>query len=334
MEARGFHSGWYKNDDEKKMKVLMVASGTSDLGINSFVKEQADALKKYGIETDLFPIKEKGIKGYLKYAMKLRRFVKEKHYDVVHAHFIWAGVVALFQRSSPSVISFIGCDINRPNFRRTAKLLTFKRAKRLIFVSKKLMELAGNPENGRMIQYGVDLDKFFPVDKLEARKQLGWEADKKYIFFASRFDRPEKNPELAFEAVKLLEAEGNSFQLIEFKGIPAEKLNYYFNATDVFLLTSIREGSPQSVKEAMAANTPVVSTDVGDVQDVVAGIEGNYVTGFSAREVADAILKASQVSGGRTQGRKRLQDIGYDMESLTKKLVAVYKEIEQERSPF
>lgn len=313
------------------MRVLMVASGTSELGMNSFVKEQADALRKYGIETDLFPIKEKGISGYLKYAMKLRKFVKEKHYDVVHAHFIWAGVVALFQSSTPSVISFIGCDINRKNFRRAAKLLTFRRAKRLIFVSKKLMELAGNPENGRMIQYGVDLDKFFPVAREEARKQLGWKQDEKYIFFASRFDRPEKNPQLAFDAVKLLEAEGHKFTLVEFKGIPAEKLNYYFNAADVFLLTSIREGSPQSVKEAMAANIPVVSTNVGDVSDVVAGVKGNFVTGFEVREVADAILKASQVSGGRTEGRNRLLEIGYDMDSLTKKLVSVYKEIEAEK---
>ncbi len=42
-------------------------------------------------------------------------------------------------------------------------------------------------------------------------------------------------------------------------------------ASDVLLLTSYWEGSPNVIKESMACNLPIISVDVGDVKEVISG---------------------------------------------------------------
>jgi len=44
------------------------------------------------------------------------------------------------------------------------------------------------------------------------------------------------------------------------------EMPWYYSAADAMILCSDSEGSPTSVKEALACNLPVVSTDVGDVR--------------------------------------------------------------------
>ena len=51
----------------------------------------------------------------------------------------------------------------------------------------------------------------------------------------------------------------------------------YINASDLHLLTSDFEGSPNSIKECMACNIPVVSTPVGNVSDMLSDVEGSFV---------------------------------------------------------
>lgn len=65
-----------------------------------------------------------------------------------------------------------------------------------------------------------------------------------------------------------------------------------FSISDLFLLTSNSEGSPNVIKEALASGTPVVSTDVGDVGEVIINKNlGIVVKGYDEKEFADAILE-------------------------------------------
>ena len=104
---------------------------------------------------------------------------------------------------------------------------------------------------------------------------------------------------------------------------------FYHNAADMVLLTSLWEGSPNVIKNAMACNIPIVSTDVGDVREVVGDTEGCFITSFHPQDVAEQIEMALAFAGtkGRTKGRKRLVEWGLDSKTVVKRIIGVYKEV-------
>ena len=108
----------------------------------------------------------------------------------------------------------------------------------------------------------------------------------KYIIWCSNPSRPEKNWPLAQEAVSLLKSQitnaeqrERSFERSEIRNhksqiklVPVynktpQEVAQYMNAADVMLLTSMSEGSPNVIKEALACNCPIVTTNVGDVEE-------------------------------------------------------------------
>ena len=103
---------------------------------------------------------------------------------------------------------------------------------------------------------------FKPITIEDARKQVGLKEDKLYVLFGSNPDRPEKNYQLAKEGVNLLEKE---VELVFLKNVNHKDVPHWLNAVDVVVLSSLWEGSPNVIKEAMACNKPIVSTKVGDV---------------------------------------------------------------------
>ena len=67
---------------------------------------------------------------------------------------------------------------------------------------------------------------------------------------------------------------------------------YYMNSADCILFTSIQEGSPNVIKEALACNIPIVSTNVGDVKERLETIDGCFVIDdYDAKNLAEALLK-------------------------------------------
>jgi teichuronic acid biosynthesis glycosyltransferase TuaC len=134
----------------------------------------------------------------------------------------------------------------------------------------------------------------------------------------------EKNYILAERAVKYID--DNRIKLITVSGIPNSELPFYYNAADVLILTSLWEGSPNVIKEAMACNCPIVSTDVGDVRSILGETEGTYLTSFDYRDVAEklsAAIKFTETSG-RTKGRERIMEKGLDSGSVSEKLINIY----------
>ena len=97
------------------------------------------------------------------------------------------------------------------------------------------------------------------------------------------------------------------------------------NACDLLIFTSMHEGSPNVIKEALACNLPIVSVDVGDVSRRLRGIEGCAIAaddrpGTLARELT-RVLKAKQA----IDGRSALMDL--DERTLTRKVIAVYQSV-------
>ena len=83
-----------------------------------------------------------------------------------------------------------------------------------------------------------------------------------------------KRYDIATTAVDLLKSRGIDVSIVTVWNAANERMPVYYSAADVMVLCSDTEGSPTSVKEALACGLPVVSTDVGDVRSIMAGIDG------------------------------------------------------------
>ena len=90
------------------------------------------------------------------------------------------------------------------------------------------------------------------------------------------------------------------------------------------MLTSLWEGSPNVIKEAMACNIPIVSTDVGDVREVIGNTEGCYITSFEPEYIAEKIELALQF-GKRTDGRENIKHLESSL--IARKIIDLYKKI-------
>jgi hypothetical protein len=182
-------------------------------------------------------------------------------------------------------------------------------------------------KNKEILPNGVDLALFYPIPKDEARNVLNFDRLRKIVLFASDSNRPEKNYSLAEKAVRMIKDQ--DIQMIELKNISQQQLRFYYCASDLLLLTSLHEGSPNVIKEAAACNCPIVSTDVGDVRWVVGDTEGCYVSSFDPQNVETNLRSALRFSEEkiRTTGRERIIKIGLDDETIAKKILEVYRKI-------
>lgn len=302
------------------MKILVLCSYNNHQ-IPPFISEQVELMTILGITIHYYLIEGKGINGYVKNLSRLKKEIFEFNPDIVHAHYGLSGLLANLQRKVPVITTFHGSDINVIT-NRPFSLLSSILSKHSIFISKKLSRKLIIKGRSAIIPSGVDLDLFFPVDKLEARKQLDLPPHEKLVLFAGSFNNRIKNYPLAKAAIDLL---GN-VRLLEMNGYTRTEVNLLMNACDVALLNSFHEGSPQFVKEAMACNRPVVSTNVGDVRNIFGDVEGCFIAKAHISDIAEKILMAFEFACLQ-KGRQRIIDLGLDLGSVTGEVLDVYKSI-------
>lgn len=302
------------------MKVLLVCSHNNHQ-ISPFIAEQAELMIRSGISIRYFLIQGKGIIGYLKNRVPLKKEIIEYHPDIVHAHYGLSGLLANLQRKVPVITTFHGSDVNLLT-NRPFSFLSFLFSKHSVFISEELSRKFTIKRKSSIIPSGVDPDLFFPVDKAEARKQLGLPNYEKLVLFAGAFDNPVKNYPLARAAIDKLVA----VKLIELKGYTRTEVNLLMNACDVALLTSFHEGSPQFIKEALACNRPIVSTDVGDVSMLMENVEGCFIAKPDPDDIAGKIRQAMKFKN-TTNGRQRIIDLGLELKATAGKIMEVYHNV-------
>jgi len=303
---------------DEKIKVLSVGSLNRKDKISPFRLEQGESLKRLGVVVDYFNIRGQGFLGYLSNLPALKKEIKEKRYDLIHAHYGLSGLLSVLQRRVPVVITFHGSDIWNIKIRSLCILASYLSAWN-IFISKTLKSQAKGlrKKNSSIIPCGVDLKTFFPMDKKKAREQLGMKEGKKYILFSSAFSNKIKNYSLAKEAVKYIP----NAELIELKGYSKNEVNLLMNACDALLVTSIKESGPLVVKEAMACNLPIVTTKVGDVEEIINDIKGCFIIRYDPKEAYEKIKKALNF-GKKTLGRDKIN--AYDMNLISERLKYIY----------
>jgi D-inositol-3-phosphate glycosyltransferase len=154
----------------------------------------------------------------------------------------------------------------------------------------------------RVVPSGVDLDRFFPLDRLEARRRLGFSPDERIVVYvgrllprkdvaniiealavwregrASPFGKPrlvvvggetagprlDQEPEMQ-RLMAVADARGVSSQVTFVGRKPSDALRWYFSAADVFVSTPWYEPYGLTPLEAMACGTPVVCSAVGGI---------------------------------------------------------------------
>lgn len=306
------------------MKVLIVSSGNSG-HISPFVLEQGNSLNNLGIDLSYFKIIGKGIVGYLKNLKILKKKIKEFKPDLIHAHYGLSGLLACLQQEVPVIITFHGSDVN-VFYVRLFSILAARLSAFNIFVEEKIKNNIKNKNKNKVIPCGIELETFYPIEKNTAKKLVNLNCNKQYILFSSNFTNKVKNFKLAQNALSLL---NTNFEVIELKNKSREEVNLLLNACDIALLTSISEGSPQFIKEAMSCNCPIVATDVGDIRDITKNIDGCFITSFEPTSVAEAIKKAMEFSekNKKTKGRDRIIQLKLDSESIAKEIINIYQNI-------
>lgn len=304
------------------MKILFIRSGNS--GIDPISTSQGMSLRKLGQEVVFFDLTGRGIKGYLSNIPRIRQQARLEKPDLLHAHYSLSGIVAALACTDiPCGVSLMGSDVNVSGAvtRILLRLFALFSWKFVIVKSEEMHRNLGI-RKAAILPNGVDRELFYPMDAGQARARLHWDPAKKHILFASDPERPEKNYALARAALDILEKEAQPFDIHFLHGIPFEEVVYHYNAADVLLLTSLHEGSPNVIKEAMACNCPIVATNVGDVADVTAGTAQTCVTSFSAPQIAEA-LKAILASTARSDGSRRIDR--YNSRKIAEKLKEIYR---------
>ncbi|MBA3898617.1 MAG: glycosyltransferase [Bacteroidetes bacterium] len=310
------------------MKVLFVASGNSFDGVSTIVKAQGDSFNGTEVNLSFYPIQGKGLIGYIKNAFLLKKFLNKNTFDVIHAHYSLSGIVASLAGAKPLVVSLMGSDV-KSNYLNKWLIFGFYwlNWKKTVVKTSDMKDNLGF-KRIEIIPNGVDIVKFQALDTKECRKKLGWDGLKVNILFAANPERPEKNFKLTKEAVSLLSEKFN-IVLHHFKNIPHIEIPIYLNASDVVILSSLWEGSPNVVKESMACNRPMVTTRVGDVEWLFGNTDGHYIAGFNPQEFANKIEEAIIFNNlhFKTKGRERILELELGSNSVSNKLINLYKKL-------
>lgn len=313
------------------MRVLVVCTKrgyvSQDIPIAPFILEQAHSLNEFGVDCDFYLI-NRGVKGYLKAIKEIRKVSSAKNPDIIHAHYGICGFIANLQRKIPVVTTYHGSDLN-DRFVRIISLISALFSKRNIVVSEELKGKLFKSYRNRVIPCSVNSSLFVPMEKNIARSNLGWNSSGVSVLFSKEFYNKVKNYPLARAAVDIYNSKKDSSQraqLLEFVNYTREQVLWLYNSVDCVIMTSHHEGSPQFIKEAMACNCPIVSVDVGDVKQVIAGVEGCYLAERNPEDLARKLDAA--IKHGKTNGRSKvLQE--YDSTIIAQRILSVYKEIQK-----
>lgn len=293
---------------DARLHVLFVTnmwpdSETSHYGI--FVQSQARSLEAEGIAVDVLAIRG-NISGraYALAPREVRRQSRVGRYDVTHVHTGHALAASLGATIGPVVVSFVGGDILghphkggvTPKSRVEAAL--FRQLSRIptltITKSQEMERVLPTAVRARntVIPNGVDLSALAPIGKKDARRLVGWSLDEKVALFLGNPADPRKNIELARAAVGEAQRVLPELRFHSDFHLLHDEVPPLLWAADCLVFSSRGEGSPNLVKEAMAAGLPIVATPVGDVRERLEGVEGCFVVEPQVSAFAKAIVQA------------------------------------------
>jgi teichuronic acid biosynthesis glycosyltransferase TuaC len=303
------------------MKILTVTNmypSAEDDYYGSFVREHVQALMGEGLEVDVVFLNAKASKfSYFTEMPRLAAAVRERSYDVLHAQHSYcavqtAGIRGALRIDTPLLFTIHEGEAHSSHTAGRSRSLTkrlvyWKRLKRLaldlsdhvVTVDEGLLAAVGYRGSYSVIAPAVDTDLFRPLDSIRCRELLELPREKPILFFPASAERPEKGAELFRASLTHLDTE---VHVVYGGRIERAEMPLYMNAADAVVQTSHFEASPMVIKEAMACDTPVVSTDVGDVRALFGAVPGCFCVDRLPSGIAAAVERALALTepvGGR-----------------------------------
>lgn len=296
-----------------------------------FFEQQVAALDRRGISGDTIGVpgertstddesSSRSVVDYLRFYPHVLRGSRQG-YDLVHANYGLTAPAALAQPIRPVVLTLWGSDLFG-NLGWLSKRCA-RHVDAVIVMTDEMAEELG-PIDAHVIPHGVDLELFRPTPQREAREAVGWRQDATHVLFPYSKQRPVKAYPRAERVVQSVREQlSEDVVLHTVYDVEHARMPAYMNAADALLLTSSHEGSPNSVKEAMACNLPVVATDVGDVAERLADVNWSFV-GHTNGELVDG-LRTVLEGRERSDGRDHVDDLG--LERMAERIQSVYESV-------
>jgi len=269
--------------------------------LGRFVRDQVEALRRFdGVDVELFAFPP-GLCSYPRAARELRRRYRGERFDVIHAHFGLTAWPALALRGAPHVVTFHGTDLAHPRSGRLSRAaLRFVDLAATVSASlaREQLPAAGGRRRVAVLPCGVDLERFRPLPRAQARARLGLDAAGPYLLFPADPQRAEKRFDRAC-------AVAGDVPLLTLGDVHPDEVPLWVNAANAVLVPSEREGFGLAVLEALACDVPVLATPVGAAPLALEGIAGTHCGAFDEGEWRSALAPHLAAADPRVAGRAR-----------------------------
>lgn len=270
--------------------------------LGGFVRDQVEALRALGHEVDVFSFTPGGIGSYLRAGPALRRERRSQRYDVIHAHFGLSAWPSLFLRGAPHVVTLHGTDLAHPRSGPLSRAaLPFLSLAATVSASLAArVPGAGRRRRVAVLPCGVDLERFSPLPRDEARRALGLDPSAPYLLFPADPARAVKRYDRALEVA-------GEVRLLSYRGVDPSEVPLYVNAANAVLVTSESEGFGLGALEALACDVPVLSTPVGIAPIALRDLPGTLCAPYDPALWRAALEPHLSAADPRVAGRARAE---------------------------
>jgi L-malate glycosyltransferase len=264
-----------------------------------------------------------------------RRLLKRLKPDILHTGWVTRdGFLGALSGFHPVLLMPYGSDILIEPYKSLLRRLIVKYAINKAdmitcdceTVKNAIIEMTGFAQNKMVLfPWGIELEKFYPdrAKSIRVREKLAW-ANNKILIMNRSFESVygvhyfiEALPEIVSEEpttrvvligsgpleqqLRALIADMKLNKVVTFVGrVPSDEMPEYLNAADVYVSTSLSDGTSSSLLEAMACALPVVVTEIpANKEWVINGRNGLFVSPKSPADVSRQVLTLLRASSLR-----------------------------------
>jgi glycosyltransferase involved in cell wall biosynthesis len=286
----------------------------------------------------------------------MRRLLRQIQPDLVHAHWMPIGALALLYGASPLVVSGWGSDVFRATpSQRLAWRLVLRHADMVTGSSSALLrslrDLGAPAERTALINWGLDLEQFAPPteDRAAIRRRLGLPPGP--LILSPRAGGAVYNTDLIIRAFERVAAERDDVTLAVLRlrrdaegfetarlsdrvrlldPVPHAEMPDYYRAADVCISMASSDSSPRSVWEAMASGSPCILSDIAWVHELIGDEREALVVPIDERALAHAmhrLLDDGELAARLTGNARQLVAHHRDHRTQMDKLSTLYEHV-------